>query len=977
MDLQTILSWFKRGCKPTEAQFEATFRSFRHKDDAIPMGDVAGLAYTLANKSDKGHTHTLAEISDYDGGDKEVINAMVAEDSAELDAFAKTEGMYYILLSEHLLYQYLYDADTDTYALAETEPDGQVVYSAMDADENVHIYIYNVPQLTFQDVTNDQVDKTIYTNNLDSLITKQLPNGVYSVVYVNSGIDNNMYGDAYTLTVGDGSMFGRILECRSGWAKTVLLDEVYQWEWNHYSYRGHTHEIADVSGLQEKLDSITYGYTGGNTKSVVTYDSYGNFPTIGDRETLYIASDTNMMYAWSGTRYVQIGGNESNSVHFYNYDDIEQVDELPDIADAATDKLYMADGVIYGKRRRPAMGNKPSRYYFAVCSNDYVIEMPGTLYATNADGKLGLPIDAQENINYIDILSGDIYAWDDYATQFSLLTGQIVTPDDVLLVRYYSNEYNMTNEMSNVFASVKTAGEYAVIMYATTSGISESYTLMVKESASNNNITQVCTNGDVRYSRIYANGKWGLWSKKENAYKSDIANGELTVKVNGMKAGKFTANQFGNTELKLDDKNFMPDFAWWQKRTANKGAKVFVSFYMGGEANSALRLKLPDNYPWNHGCYNNYDSTVIAPFDLPFYVEVGKSMQTASFDVTDQSMIDKGFSYGVEYIIEIDFDRLYNADQFFLENFGISKGDVRVFAYDREDVITHDEYGTGCYEEVDVLNKYNAKGELKSIIGIDSFSVNIKYVKVVIFGEKEFLIPDNRHPHYLRIYVDLRYILYDSPKMNCLGVSQYEYIKHKLAKSGGMKCYYTGILHCNSQGDWVVDNYDRHGEIRIKRHKLKVDCGDDRMYRGSWREYTIPHEQHCDLSQVYIKKMVMRNRGRKNELLFLPRKLMKFTPCDMVSKSKRNKFSKIRLFNDEFSYDSIKSNIVIRYFRHRNKGVYMRIYFLAALVGKGDRRAFIKSKCALCVRYIGRSMDHNTAWVTSFIKYIDPPRAQF
>lgn len=260
MDLQTILSWFKRGCKPTEAQFAATFRSFRHKDDAIPMGDVAGLAYTLANKSDKGHTHTLAEISDYDGGDKEVINAMVAEDSAELDAFAKTEGMYYILLSEHLLYQYLYDADTDTYALAETEPDGQVVYSAMDADENVHIYIYNVPQLTFQDVTNDQVDKTIYTNNLDSLITKQLPNGVYSVVYVNSGIDNNMYGDAYTLTVGDGSMFGRILECRSGWAKTVLLDEVYQWEWNHYSYRGHTHEIADVNGLQNKIEMPDFAW---------------------------------------------------------------------------------------------------------------------------------------------------------------------------------------------------------------------------------------------------------------------------------------------------------------------------------------------------------------------------------------------------------------------------------------------------------------------------------------------------------------------------------------------------------------------------------------------------------------------------------------------------------------------------------------------------------------------------------------------
>ena len=49
MDLNTILSWFKRGCKPTEAQFAATFRSFRHKDDPVPMEDVTGLSYALAN----------------------------------------------------------------------------------------------------------------------------------------------------------------------------------------------------------------------------------------------------------------------------------------------------------------------------------------------------------------------------------------------------------------------------------------------------------------------------------------------------------------------------------------------------------------------------------------------------------------------------------------------------------------------------------------------------------------------------------------------------------------------------------------------------------------------------------------------------------------------------------------------------------------------------------------------------------------
>ena len=249
MDLQTIFSWFKRGCKPTEAQFKATFLSFRHKDDPVPMEDVSGLSYALATKSNVGHTHTLAEISDYDGGDKEVLNAMVAQNAEQLETFTKTIGMYYIQLDDVLLYRYEHDEDTDTDVLNEVEPDGKVVYSAYDVDEHLHIYLYNVPNMEFQDVTDRPVDKTIYTSDLDTLVTRQLENGVYSVVYINSDQEGNTFGDAYTLTVGDGSISSRVLECRSGWAQTVLIDESYQWEWHRYAYTGHTHQMSDVEGL--------------------------------------------------------------------------------------------------------------------------------------------------------------------------------------------------------------------------------------------------------------------------------------------------------------------------------------------------------------------------------------------------------------------------------------------------------------------------------------------------------------------------------------------------------------------------------------------------------------------------------------------------------------------------------------------------------------------------------------------------------
>ncbi|AYO58177.1 hypothetical protein CO230_08620 [Chryseobacterium sp. 6424] len=42
--LNTIFSWFQTGDFPTEQQFQATFSSFWHRDEAIPVGSIQGLA---------------------------------------------------------------------------------------------------------------------------------------------------------------------------------------------------------------------------------------------------------------------------------------------------------------------------------------------------------------------------------------------------------------------------------------------------------------------------------------------------------------------------------------------------------------------------------------------------------------------------------------------------------------------------------------------------------------------------------------------------------------------------------------------------------------------------------------------------------------------------------------------------------------------------------------------------------------------
>lgn len=45
-----ILQWFLQGKKPTQADFEATFRSFWHKDEIIPTNKIEGLNQTLNQK---------------------------------------------------------------------------------------------------------------------------------------------------------------------------------------------------------------------------------------------------------------------------------------------------------------------------------------------------------------------------------------------------------------------------------------------------------------------------------------------------------------------------------------------------------------------------------------------------------------------------------------------------------------------------------------------------------------------------------------------------------------------------------------------------------------------------------------------------------------------------------------------------------------------------------------------------------------
>lgn len=62
-EINTIKQWFVTGAKPTQAQFWAWLESYRHKDEAILISEIQGLASALGAKLDV--TALAAQLSNY------------------------------------------------------------------------------------------------------------------------------------------------------------------------------------------------------------------------------------------------------------------------------------------------------------------------------------------------------------------------------------------------------------------------------------------------------------------------------------------------------------------------------------------------------------------------------------------------------------------------------------------------------------------------------------------------------------------------------------------------------------------------------------------------------------------------------------------------------------------------------------------------------------------------------------------------
>lgn len=143
------------------------------------------------------------------------------------------------------------------------EPRTDVIYVTTDTNK---LYLYDADAEEFNDVTNTNVDNTIYVTDLDSLFDMNLTAGMYAVAYthrIQAGSATTMY--SLSVSMSSWSDIGRVVQTTNmilanadGYAvKSYNDDDEPVWVWQMYSLDGHTHTVSEVKGLAQAIIDAT------------------------------------------------------------------------------------------------------------------------------------------------------------------------------------------------------------------------------------------------------------------------------------------------------------------------------------------------------------------------------------------------------------------------------------------------------------------------------------------------------------------------------------------------------------------------------------------------------------------------------------------------------------------------------------------------------------------------------------------------
>ena len=143
------------------------------------------------------------------------------------------------------------------------EPRTDVIYVTTDTNK---LYLYDADAEEFNEVTNTNVDNTIYVTDLDALFDMNLTAGMYAVAYTHripAGSATTMYSLSVSMSSRRG--IGRVVQTTNmilanadGYAvKEYNDDNEPEWVWQTYSLDGHTHTVSEIQGLAQAIIDAT------------------------------------------------------------------------------------------------------------------------------------------------------------------------------------------------------------------------------------------------------------------------------------------------------------------------------------------------------------------------------------------------------------------------------------------------------------------------------------------------------------------------------------------------------------------------------------------------------------------------------------------------------------------------------------------------------------------------------------------------
>lgn len=316
--ISQLKSWFRKGMYPTESQFGDWLDSFFHRDDKIPVGSVDGLSEAINSKAEKSAVDTLSQS----------VSAISTKADSASSAASSALGDAKQALSDAATAQATaQQAIADASAAITALKDGVAIEGDTLAKLYAKIQTLNTI-VTSNDVNLDTVQEivTFIKNNkdvIDSISTNK--------VNISDIVDNLLSTDINRpLSANQGKVLKDLLDALT----TFLGNKVDKVIGKQLSTEDFTTEEKqklaqqsgvntgdqDLSGLQARVEkNQANGYAGldetgkvpaallpSYVDDVLEFANFAALPAVGESGKIYITTNDNKQYRWSGSVYVNI-----------------------------------------------------------------------------------------------------------------------------------------------------------------------------------------------------------------------------------------------------------------------------------------------------------------------------------------------------------------------------------------------------------------------------------------------------------------------------------------------------------------------------------------------------------------------------------------------------------------------------------------------------------------------------------------------